>query len=153
MTVPKHPGRNLFVNIPVENLGASVAFFTTLGFTFDARFTNETGTCMLVGEQAFFMLLTKARFREMAPADRALADLSLVAPAGYAFSVHSREEVDRIADLALANGGIAHGEPEDHGFMYSRPFRDPNGHHFDVLWMDPVAAEQGPEAHAASTNA
>jgi hypothetical protein len=30
--------------------------------------------------------------------------------------------------------------------MYSRSFFDLDGHGWQVMWMDPAAAEQGPEA-------
>ena len=103
MDIPRHPGRNLFVNIPVNDLDASVAFFTTLGFTFNPLFSNEDGQCMLVGEQAFFMLLTKARFDEFARA-RGIEDLSYRPSGGFAFSVDTREDVDRITELAAASG-------------------------------------------------
>jgi predicted lactoylglutathione lyase len=153
MDTPQHPGRNLFVNIPVDDLDASVAFFTKLGFTFNPLFTDETATCMLVGEQAFFMLLTKARFAEFAK-ERGIDEVtSNTSGASYAISVDSREDVDRIVDLAASNGGTAVGEPQDMGFMYSRGFDDPDGHCFDVLWMDPAAAAAGPEAAMETTNA
>ena len=150
MEIPQHPNRNLFVNIPVEDLDASVAFFTKLGFTFNPLFTDETATCMLVGEQAFFMLMIKSRFQEFTKG-RPLADLSTQVPAMYAISVDSREQVDELVELAEANGGSVIGEPQDMGFMYSRAFGDLDGHYFELLWMDPAAAEAGPEAHAAQT--
>ncbi len=151
METPAHPSRNLFVNIPVDDLDASVEFFTTLGFTFNPLFTDETATCMLVGEQAFFMLLTKPRFLEFAK-ERGIDELSYdTSNASYAISVDSREEVDGSAELAGEHGGRPVGEPTDHGFMYGRAFDDPDGHCFDVLWMDPAAVTQGPEAHAAET--
>lgn len=145
MTTPAHPNRSLFVNIPVDDLDRSVEFFTKLGFTFNPLFTDETATCMLVGEQAYFMLLTKARFQEFTKG-RPLADLATQVPAMYAFSVDSRAQVDQLADLAEANGGSAIGEPQDMGFMYSRPFSDLDGHYWEVLWMDQAAAGAGPEA-------
>ena len=52
------------MNIPVEDLDRSIAFFTALGFTFNPVFTDETATCMLVGEHAYFMLMTRDRFLE-----------------------------------------------------------------------------------------
>lgn len=142
MTTPAHPDRSLFVNIPVDDLDASVAFFTKLGFTFDPHFTDETATCMLVGEQAYFMLLTKPRFQEFTKG-RPLADLNSQVPAMYAISVDSRAQVDTLVDMAEAIGGSAIGEAHDMGFMYSRAFGDLDGHYFELMWMDPAAVEQG----------
>jgi predicted lactoylglutathione lyase len=139
--------RKLFVNIAVEDLDRSVNFFTGLGFSFEPRFTDETATCMLVGEDAYFMLLTRKRFADFRT--QPLVDAATQTEAIYAFSVESREEVDRLADAALAGGGSPVGEPQDHGFMLTRSFRDPDGHHFEVFWMDPKAAEEGVHAEAA----
>ena len=131
--------RKLFVNIPVADLDRSVAFFGALGFEFDPRFTDETATCMLVGEDAYFMLLTQPRFREFAAKD--VADPRAQTGALLAVTAESREEVDRLADLALENGGAPAKEPTDHGFMYTRSFFDPDGHHWELFWMDPAALE------------
>ena len=140
--------RKLFVNLAVEDLDRSVAFFTKLGFEFDARFTDESGTCMIVGDDAFFMLLVKPRFADFTSSP--LSDPATQTEALYAFSVERREEVDDLANAALASGGSPAAEDQDHGFMYGRSFRDPDGHHFEVFWMDMEAAEQAATAGDAT---
>jgi predicted lactoylglutathione lyase len=148
MTTPAHPGRMLFVNIPVADLERSKAFFARLGFSYNPRFTDETAACMLVGEQAFVMLLsheTFAQFAHLPMADPTTHTLAL-----YCFSASSREEVDAVAAAALAAGGTEADGAEDHGFMYSRSFFDLDGHGWQVMWMDPAAVQQSPEAFAAS---
>jgi uncharacterized protein len=149
MTTPAHPGRTLFVNLPVADLARSKAFFAKLGFTYDPGLTDETAACMLVGEQAFVMLLSREKFAEFSKLP--IADPTTHALALYCFSVSSREEVDAVSAAALAEGGTEADDAEDHGFMYSRSFFDLDGHGWQVMWMDPAAAEQGPEAFAAST--
>ncbi|MFG2128709.1 VOC family protein [Streptomyces sp. NPDC048751] len=148
MTHPAHPGRMLFLNIPVTDLERSKAFFAKLGFGFNPMFTDETAACMLVGEQAFVMLLTREKFAEFAKLP--MADPTTHTLALYCFSVSSRDEVDAVSAAALAAGGSEVDGAEDHGFMYSRSFYDLDGHGWQVMWMDPAAAEQGPEAFAAS---
>jgi hypothetical protein len=148
MTTPAHPSRALFVNIPVADLERSKAFFASLGFRYNPMFTGETAACMLVGEQASVMLLsheTFASFAHLPMADPTTHTLAL-----YCFSVSARDEVDTVAEAALAAGGSEADGPEDHGFMYSRSFFDLDGHGWQVMWMDPAAAEQGPEAFATS---
>ncbi|WP_406837250.1 VOC family protein [Streptomyces sp. AHU1] len=149
MTHPAHPGRMLFVNIPVADLELSKAFFAKLGFAFNPKFTDETAACMLVGEHAFVMLLTREKFAEFAKLP--MADPTTHTLALYCFSVSSRDEVDAVSAAALAAGGTEVDGAEDYGFMYSRSFYDLDGHGWQVMWMDPEAAEQGPEAFAAST--
>jgi predicted lactoylglutathione lyase len=147
MTDPAYPGRMLFVNIPVADLVRSKAFFAKLGFGYDPLFTDETAACMLVGEQAFVMLLSRERFAEFAKLP--IGDPTTHTLGLYCFSVSSRDEVDTVGAAALAAGGSEAGGAEDYGFMYSRSFFDLDGHGWQVMWMDP-AAEQGPEAFAAS---
>jgi uncharacterized protein len=142
------PTRKLFVNLAVADLDAAVDFFGKLGFAFDPLFTDETATCMLIGEDAYAMLLVRERFEDFTKKD--IVDSRTQIEAILALSAESREEVDDLAEKALASGGAPASEPTDMGFMYSRSFQDPDGHVWEVFWMDPVAAEQGPSAVAAT---
>ena len=135
-TRPSAP-RKLFVNIAVADLQRSITFFETLGFQFNRHFTDATATCMLVGEDAYVMLLTPQRFAGFS--HRPMVDASQQSEALFTFSVESREAVDAIVRTAAANGGAQAGEPEDHGFMYDWSFFDPDGHQWGVFWMDPSA--------------
>src|SRR5262245_3149438 len=120
MTYPAHPGRMLFVNLPVADLERSKAFFAGLGFAFNPVFADESSACMLVGEHAFVMLLGREKFAEFSKLP--MADPRTHALALYCFSVSSRDEVDRVGAAALAAGGTEADGAEDHGFMYARSF-------------------------------
>ncbi len=126
--------RKLFVNIPVNDLQRSITFFEKLGFTFNPQFTDATATCMLVGEDAYFMLLTHAKFQEFArrPAGHPI-------DATFAITVGSRDEADAMVADAIAAGGSKGNEPDDYGFMYQTSFRDPDGYIWEPFWMDPAA--------------
>lgn len=130
-------GRKLFVNIPVADLQRSIHFFEALGFTFDPRFTDASATAMLVGEDASFMLLQRERFASFIrqPVGDPRADTQAL----LALGVESREAVDVMVQQAIAAGGAHAMEPVDHGFMYGWSFRDLDGHHWEVFWMDPAA--------------
>ena len=131
--------RKLFVNILVKDLEQSKAFFSALDFTFNPQFTDENAACLVVSDEAYFMLLTEGFFRRFT--DREPADTTRVTEAMYAFSVDSRAEVDRLTAKALAAGATTAMPPQDHGFMYSTSFRTPDGHHFEVFWMDPTTIQ------------
>lgn len=135
-TTPAAPHK-LFVNIPVSDLQRSITFFETLGFTFNTHFTDATATCMLVGEDAYFMLLTHDRFTGFSK--RPLGDRGRETNALFALSVNSRAEVDEMVRKAVAAGGSYAVDPQDHGFMYGWSFYDPDGYHWEVFWMDPSA--------------
>ncbi len=135
-TRPTTPHK-LFVNIPVSDLQRSITFFEALGFSFNAQFTDATATCMLVGEDAYFMLLTRDRFTGFSK--RPMSDPRRETNALFALSVNSREEVDAMVRKAVAAGGSHAVDPQDHGFMYGWSFYDLDGHHWEVFWMDPAA--------------
>ncbi len=131
--------RKLFVNLAVEDLERSIAFFAALGFEFDPRFTDESATCMLIGEDAFAMLLVEERFRDFT--SKEIVDSTKQTEAILAVTADSREEVDALVAKALEAGGSVAREPQDHGFMYGHSFDDPDGHRWEVFYMDMAAAE------------
>jgi predicted lactoylglutathione lyase len=137
-TKPTTP-RKLFVNIPVGDVQRSIIFFETLGFTFNPQFTDMTSTAMLVGEDAYFMLLNRERFTGFSK--RSLGDPRKETNAMFALSVESRAEVDAMVKKAVAAGGSYAVDPQDHGFMYGWSFYDLDGYHWEVFWMDPSAMQ------------
>lgn len=124
----------IFVNLPVQDLDRSVRFFRSLGYAFDPRFTNENGTCLILGEHLFAMLLLPSFFETFTT--KPTSDARKASEAIVALQVESREEVDRIVDAALAAGAQSLREPQDHDFMYLRSFEDPDGHLWEHFWMD-----------------
>ena len=140
--------RMLFPNLAVKDLDRSVAFFTELGFTFDERFTDETATAIVVNDQAVVMLLVKDRFADFTK--KQVVDSRTQTEAILALSAESREDVDRFADKALAAGGSPANDPMEMDFMYGRSFQDPDGHQWEIFWMDPNALEQSPAQSSAA---
>ncbi len=124
----------IFVNLPVQDLDRSVRFFRSLGYAFDPRFTNENGTCLVLGESLFAMLLLPSFFETFTA--KPTSDARKSSEVIVALQVESRGEVDRIVDAALAAGATSLREPQDHGFMYLRSFEDPDGHLWEHFWMD-----------------
>lgn len=127
---------SIFVNLPVADLPASKAFFTSLGFSFNAQFTDETAAALVIDDSIYFMLLTKPKFSEFITLP--IADARQATQALYAISRDSKLEVDEIMTAALAAGGTEPRPVQDLGFMYSRAFADLDGHIWEFLWMDPT---------------
>ena len=90
---------------------------------------------MVIADDIYAMLLTHAKFREFTRKE--IADATEVTEVLTCLSADSKAEVDRLADAALAAGGTEAREPMDYGFMYGRSFQDPDGHIWEVIWMDP----------------
>ena len=132
--------RKLFVNLSVRDLERSKEFFSRLGFDFDPQFTDDKAACMILSEEAFVMLVTEPFFRTFT--ERELCDTSRQTEGLFALSCESRAEVDQMVKNAIGAGGKRAMDPQDHGFMYAWSFYDLDGHHWEVLWMDPAAGER-----------
>lgn len=132
--------RQLFVNLAVEDLDRTVAFFTALGFTFNPKFTSDQATCLVISDQISVMLLTRPFFAGFTP--KPIADAHAVTETLLALSCDAREEVDTIVAKAIAAGAATPIPAKDHGFMYQHGFEDLDGHLWEVFWMDEAAFPQ-----------
>lgn len=124
----------IFVNLPVKNLNSSVEFFTQLGFSFDRQFTDETATCMIVTDDIFVMLLTETKFKTFTPKE--ICDAKKYTEVLVCLALESRAKVDEMVQKAVAAGGTTYNEPQDHGFMYAHGFQDPDGHIWELIFME-----------------
>jgi predicted lactoylglutathione lyase len=127
----------IFVNLPVKDLKKSVGFFTSLGFAFEPKFTDENATCMIVGDNIFVMLLVESYFKTFTP--KPLCDATKQTEAIVCLSVDSRGKVDEMVGQAVAAGGTTTNKPQDHGFMYQHGFQDLDGHLWELVHMAPGA--------------
>lgn len=128
----------IFVNLPVADLPRAMAFYAALGFVNEPRFTDETAAAMQWSETIVIMLLTHDKWRTFT--DRPIPDTGS-SEVALCINLDSRDEVNAMTDLAAANGGAADiNPPQDHGFMMSRSFTDPDGHVWEPMWMDPAVA-------------
>jgi hypothetical protein len=127
--------RQIWVNLAVKDLQKSIAFFTELGFTFDPVYTNEKGTCMIVAENIFVMLLEESFFTTFT--QKSVADTTQSVEALLSFTCESRAAVDALAEKALKAGGQPTSGKRDHGWMYQYGFADLDGHHWEPFYADP----------------
>ncbi|HEY9312046.1 VOC family protein [Williamsia sp.] len=129
--------RMMFLNTTASDIPAARTFFTGLGFEFNETFSDENTLCLIINDLTFAMLMTPARFRDFITGG--ITDTAKEREVLIAVSADSRDAVDVMADKALATGGSAWMDPQDHGFMYGRSFRDLDGHVWEVTWMDQSA--------------
>jgi uncharacterized protein len=125
----------IFINLPVQDLPRSMDFFRALGYTFNMQFTDDNAACLVLGDDIFVMLLVKLFFKGFITNE--VADVKQVAEVIISLSADSRAAADALADRALAAGGSPSKESNDMGFMYTRSFLDPDGHHWEVFYMEP----------------
>ena len=131
--------KKIFVNLPITQLARSIAFYEALGATLNPKFSDKTGACMVLSESIHVMVLTHEKYRNFTA--RPIADAHSTSSALIALSFDSRDEVNAIIDLAVSAGGQADPNPvQDHGFMFGRSIEDPDGHVWEIFWMDPAAA-------------
>ncbi|MET9362625.1 VOC family protein [Streptomyces sp. NPDC006632] len=127
----------IFVNLPVKDLDRSKDFFGKLGYTFNPQFTDENAGCLVISDTIYAMLLTEPFFKGFT--QRQIADTATTVESIVCLSADSREEVDRLVDTALTSGGAPANDTMEQGPMYGRSFLDPDGHHWEVMYMDPAA--------------
>ena len=127
----------IFVNLPVTDVTASIAFYKAIGFEQNLHFSDDTAACMVWSEAIHAMLLTHAKWRTFTQRPIPPAGVSEVM---LALSLDSRDAVDRMNKAAAEHEGQADANPvQDLGFMYSRALADPDGHIWEAFWMDPAA--------------
>ena len=134
--------KQIFVNLPVKDLKRSMDFFSALGFTFNLQFTDEKAACLIINDGSIYaMLLTEPMFRNFTKKE--IADATKTTEAIVALDVESRETVDEMVKKAVAAGGSIYADPQDHGWMYQHGFEDPDGHQWELLYMDMDKIPQG----------
>ena len=131
--------RQIFVNLPVSDLPKSKQFFQSLNFVFNPQFTDDSAACMIVAENIHVMLFTQPYFQTFTPTP--VSDAKQSTEVLIALSCESREEVDKLVGIATESGGSTYNEAKDHGFMYQHGFRDPDGHIWELVYMDPTALQ------------
>lgn len=131
----------IFINLSVKDLNKSKDFFTKIGFTINPKFTDEKAACVAISEDIYVMILREEFFKTFI-SKKEIADATKSTEVLVALSADSKEKVNELADKALSAGASFLREPEDHGFMYSRSFQDPDGHIWEVFWMDPTVPVQ-----------
>lgn len=129
----------IFVNLPVRNLGKSIDFFTKIGFSVNPQFTDENAACVVISDDIYAMLLVEKFFQSFT--NKEIVDATTSTEAILALGLDSRQQVDELADKALAAGGLPGHFTNDDGFMYGRSFQDLDGHLWEVLYMDPAAVQ------------
>ncbi|RSN57973.1 glyoxalase [Streptomyces sp. WAC 04229] len=129
----------IYVNLATNDLEAARKFFTELGFAADDNFSDDTTAAIPLSDTVNVMLHTHRKYAEFTK--KRIVDSTSSSEVLLALSAASREEVDALVEKAVAAGGSVTGEPQDHGFMYGRAFDDLDGHTWEVMWMDPTAAQ------------
>ena len=126
--------REMYLNLPVKNLGKTIKFFTKVGFKFNKQFTDKNATCMIIGKNIFVMLLVEKFFKTFIKKKISNAKKNTEALIGIA--VGSRKEVDKMVNSAMKAGGKETKKAQDHGWMYTRTFEDLDGHTWEIFYMN-----------------
>ncbi|WEK04160.1 MAG: lactoylglutathione lyase [Candidatus Devosia phytovorans] len=124
----------IFVNVPVADLKASMAYYKAQGFDHNPQFTDDTAACIIISDTIYVMVLTHEKFAQFS--SKPIPDARSQTGALYALSRDSREAVDAIADAGIKAGGTETRDAMDYGFMYSRAVADIDGHTWEYVWMD-----------------
>ena len=121
-----------FINLPVADLARSKEFFVALGYRINPQFTDDNAAAIVISDEIVVMLLLKPFFATFTPTPIADGVTEVL----IGISAVSREAVDTLVNAALIAGATEYSEPRDYGTMYQRAFRDLDGHHWEIIWMD-----------------
>jgi predicted lactoylglutathione lyase len=136
----------IFINLPVADLERSVRFYEGIGGRKEPKFSNEAAAMIVLSDVIHVMLLTHPFYSSFT--GKPIADAHATSQVILCLSAESPAAVDAMADAAATAGGkVDVGlKQEPVPMMYGRDFEDPDGHSWEVMWMDPAAAEQGASA-------
>ncbi|MGW2720769.1 VOC family protein [Streptomyces sp. NPDC001492] len=129
----------IFVNLATDDVEASKKFFTELGYTINPQFSTDDCACVVISDTIITMLLSRQRYADFTKKE--IADSTKTSEVLICLSAESREKVDELVGRAVAAGGTANDDVQDHGYMYGRSFDDLDGHSWEVVWMDPAAVQ------------
>ena len=128
----------IFVNLPVTDLDRSIAFYRAIGAEQNMQFSDATAAMMSFSPEVNVMLLTHDKYRQFT--SKPIADAHASSQVILCLSAESRDAVDAMVASATGAGGVADpAKKQDGGFYYGRDFEDPDGHHWEVMWMDMAA--------------
>ena len=136
----------IFVNLPVTDLERSVRFYEAIGGRKEPKFSNEAAAMIVLSDAIHVMLLTHPFYSSFT--GKPIANAHQTSQVILCLSADSTAEVDKTVEAAAAAGGKADAgkKQEPSPLMYGRDFEDPDGHSWEIMWMDARAAEQGASA-------
>jgi predicted lactoylglutathione lyase len=127
--------RQIFINLPVRDVAKATAFYTAIGAEKNPQFSDDTSSCMVLSDTIFVMLMTHDKWATFTK--KPIVDSHRESEVMLALSAEDRASVDKMTEAAGANGGNADVNPaQDYGFMYGRSFEDPDGHIWEVMFVD-----------------
>ncbi|MES2284764.1 MAG: VOC family protein [Bacteroidota bacterium] len=129
--------KEFWINLPVKDIKKSKEFFTKLGFSFNTQYGNSDESIALTigSKNVIVMLFTEPTFKNFT--NNEIVNTKQATEVLLSIDAESREEVDEMAKKAEAAGGIVFSKPaENQGWMYGCGFTDPDGHRWNVLYMD-----------------
>lgn len=135
----------IFVNLPVTDLDRSVKFYEAIGGRKEPKFSDDNSAMIVLSDTIHVMLLKHGFYKSFTK--KPIADAHQTSQVLLCLSADSVADVDATINKAGAAGGKSDPGPKQDmgGLMYGRSFEDPDGHHWEVMWMD-AAAEQGASA-------
>ncbi len=125
---------SIYINLPVSNLQRSMDFYSKIGFVNNPTFTDDKAACMVLNDSIALMIMIPERMQDFTK--KSVGNSKEATNAIYALSLESLDAVNKMTDNAIAAGGTEAMPPNDYGFMQQRSFEDPDGHYWEVLYMD-----------------
>lgn len=126
--------KQVFINLPVKNVEASMDFYKQLGFTVNPLFTFDDQKCMVWCDQVYVMLQTQDMFKSVN--QKNIADPKKNTIATFTLPVESLDTLNEIIENGLKAGGTEPTPALDEGFMQVRNMEDLDGHIWGIICLD-----------------
>jgi predicted lactoylglutathione lyase len=130
--------KQIIINLPVQDLDKSKAFFAALGYRLDPQVSNEHAAMVIVAQDSIHVMLTTEPFFQSL-IDKPLMPARQANELVLCLACESREELESLIARASAAGARIPHPLEDHGFMVDQGFEDLDGHLWNLVWTAPKA--------------
>ncbi len=126
--------KQVFINLAVKDIERSMDFYTQLGFVNNPQFSDDQAKCMVWSDAIFVMIMSHEKFRTFTK--KPIADTKSNIAGLFALSVENVDRVNEVVEHGLKAGGTEPMSMTDYGFMQLRRIEDPDGHTWEIFFMD-----------------
>lgn len=126
--------KQLFLNLPVNDVEKSMAFYLALGFMMNPLFTDMDQKCLVYSDSIYLMLQSRAFANSYVK--REVIDVHKSLIPSFTLPVESIEKVDEMMNNGLTAGGIESVDVLKEDFMYLRSMEDLDGYMWGIMCLD-----------------
>jgi predicted lactoylglutathione lyase len=126
--------KQLFINLPVNDLEESMQFYFALGFTINPLFTDDDQKCMIWSNSIYLML--QSRQFSNSYLEKQKIDAREYQMPSFTLPVESFELVNVMMENGIKAGGKEPANTIKLDFMFLRSIEDLDGYIWGIMYLD-----------------